>query len=412
MNTSRTTRLVLLVIAVAVGGIILYSLAKTFYDNIDRLTTTRDKLEKDLATLNARQEQLNRDKIKLDHWRNIGLPADITMANMRYSSLLETLLYKHDLMPLQTPDATASRAPGRGKQFTPLNYQWKIEGTFPHLLSFLEEFHRLNLPHAIREMNVSNPVGGAGAKLEILMKIEVLSFAANTNRDFLPALPDKTIMRLEALAALKGCPTTGLTYALAQFGPTGLYGNVSYKAPRPPLPKPGQPLPPPEQRRLLAHSKLAGDASGNRDYAQLTKKDVTSGLAEPPKETSKGIPPPDLEILKHVQLTLVSEVKDERTGFTVVKAMYWDRLQNRYSTVRAEPPLNEIVIEDANRHVLLRARAVAITEDLRKLILEVAEKYFAVHIGHSFGEDLHPDKALTAAELKTYKLPSASAKEP
>ena len=119
--------------------------------------------------------------------------------------------------------------------------------------------------------------------------------------------------------------------------------------------------------------------------------------------------------MKQVKLTAIYEVDENGAGFKIIKTHWRDLLQNRDFYLRAEPPLNEMLIKDVNNHELLRAKVLVITPDLRMLIMETGGKYYVVRIGEKLGEALEPDKALTEDALKAYNIPStrvADDKEP
>lgn len=399
MSQERLTRLVAIAVLGLLGLALVYYVAYWLYQGMDERWQALEKAEQKRTSLRIEHERLLAARKQVDQWRAVSLPPDPTQANLRYSTMLLDLLYTHNLIPLQTPDAATAQAGRANKVFRVLNYQWKAEGTLPQMLNFLEDFHRLNLPHAMRDINVSKLSNG---KLEIIFKIEALSFLSPLNRDFLPAVPDRNVIRLEILSALKGVPG-GITFALAQLGPTGLYGNVAHRSPKPPPPRPGQPLRAVESQGLLAHSKLAGDVTGNRDYRKLPMKNIIVGLVPPPLSPTVSAPKPDLDILDHVQFTAVSS-NDIRTV-----AELRDKLQNRYYKVRSESPLNDLVIRDAANNVLLRARVVALVG--RVMVLEWEEKYYAVGMGDNLGPILR-GKSLSEAELKAYNVSVANGKEP
>jgi hypothetical protein len=377
MNPNR------LIFLVIVAGGLFFVLGSLFVGGQSIFAGMSDK-EQQILSLQRERDRKKRDRLqlemakkRLDQWKEIALPNDITVVNVRYKALLFDMARKHQLTVKSINDGGVMRTAGTRTSplVVPITFQLTLEGTLPHYLAFLRDFYRLNLPHLIRGITFTPAGPGGEAKIDANLKIEVLTMAGIPPRDFLLAIPDKRAIKLEAVAAMYHLPT-GMVYGLGLFLPGGLYGR----------------------------SRLADVMNPNRDYLELAKKNVFAGLVpayERPVETVTEIAP-DRDLLKFIQLTSIT------SNFIKTEATLRNRLANQYIRLREDGGFNEMEIRDENNQVLLKGKVLAINP--RQVVFETGGKTHVLHIGETLAQAL--EKALTPEEKQRLKIETVSTLQP
>lgn len=379
--TQKERRLALVLIGL--GGLIAVFVAYFIFSGIAESFGQKDAqiavLENEVRTQQARLKELATAQAKLEQWRAISLPGDVTLAANRYRPFLDELLIRHQLRKrsMNEGGALTSRTnrPGATAGINYLTYQVQCDGTLPRLIGFLQEFYGLNLPHSIRELSIAPQGTGPDARLDIQMRIEVLSMANAVNRDFLVAVPDSRLLAVDVFMAMKQGPT-GLGLGPWLISPTGIHGA----------------------------KKLASAYHDQRKYGELVVKNVFVGLAAPPdpevaanQTTQRGDP----NVLRYVQLAgITSDVL--RT-----EAILRNRLTGRYIRLRAEGGYDSFSIRDAEDREVLRGKVKQI--DRSDVVIQVDNKYYRIHAGEFLEQALR--RELSPEQLKALGLIAATGSE-
>jgi hypothetical protein len=367
MNSDNRLMFLLLV----AGGIFavgfgLFIGAHRFYEGIVSRDEALLKAKEEESNLNLKMAQLERARKQVEKWRSISLPGNAALTGPSYSSFLFDLLQKHRLTVRALPTggninrgSTSSRN-ATGPLVAPMSFTTQIEGTFQQLTAFLEDFYHYNLPQEIREFTVEPQGKGSEAKLDVHMKVEVLTMSNIPDRNFVVPLPDRTLAQLETLGAMFRAPSAGIALAVHQV--TQLYNS----------------------------SKLAAQTYPQREYGAMQKKNVFAGLTTSAKDAALA----DKDILKTVQLTSIT------ANYITEEALLRNRMTNKYVKLRSEGGFNSFEIRDGNDQVVLKGKVLTIKP--RDLVFEHDGKAYLLHIGQFVSDALR--KELTAEELKTHDV--------
>jgi hypothetical protein len=382
----------LLKVVLALGAVVLlgcgYMVVQSALDSLRDQDQLIARLEQEERTNKTRLLALAQKQKQVEQWQALSLPPDVNAAGGRYRVFLQDLCQRHQLTIKQL-GGTGSRATGVGVRtavlMTPLQYTLQAEGTLPRVIGFLYDFYSTNLPHQIREFTITSSSPGADAPLVLSLKVEAVSLPNAANRDSLIATPDPRLLAIDLVTAMKGGPT-GLALIPWHAGPTGVVGS----------------------------RKLASRVQPSRDYTRMVVKNVFAGLT-PPRPVEKPVvkieekppptpppPPPDKEVLKFVQLILISE------NFITVEALLRNRLTNEYYTLRDEGGFNTFTIRDARQQVVLQGKVKAIRPG--RVVFMADDKHYALHTGEFLHDALR--KALSEEDMKALGLAPANAAAP
>jgi hypothetical protein len=175
-------------------------------------------------------------------------------------------------------------------------------------------------------------------------------------------VPDWRVTQWETVAALSHAPT-GILSGLSQFSNSGLYGGP----------------------------KLASATNPAREYGGVLVKNVFSGLMPKESQTPKGTLP-DPGILKETSLSRVS------TNFTTLvdegELRVWPT--NKFVKLRAEGGINTFEVKDANEHVVLKGKVLAIKP--RDILFETKGKFYVLHIGQKVDDAMKQELTLEDAK--------------
>jgi len=371
MNQSRLPFLLIVTGAIFGGGFGLFLLATNLYEGITERQEKITKLQADGLSADLRLARFLKMKRQVDSVRSTALPGNVAVATNVYKGFLRELLLKNKFEVKQFTDQanmtrTAITPGARGQQGPTVNVitcTVTAEVTLEHLVNFLQDFYRFNIPHEIRGFTVV-PLGkGNEAKLAVEMKVDVLSISGVPDRESVFAVPTVPVSAWETIAALGRAPT-GLAVGLSQFAPAGLYGGA----------------------------KLASLAHPHRVYRGMLDKNVLSGLVARESLPSKDAgPKPDYAILKDTSLmSITANNIAEKAELRV-----WPT--NKYVSLRAEGGVNAFEVKDANNKVVLKGKVLLIKP--RDVVFESAGKVYIVHVGQKLDDAMK--RELTSEDLKS-----------
>lgn len=344
----------------------LFVVGSNLYTGYNDRQTLRDNLETEETTLTSRLTRLEKEKKEVERWRAISMPPTQNSA-MMYKGFLQEMMLKHKFTLKSFADPSRISA-GTGRQAAPvtshISYDVVFESNLSQLIGFLQDFYQLNVPHAIKQIDII-PLGkGADTKLEVRLKVDVLSMSNSIVRNAVIANPTITIAQMEMILAMKRLPV-GMLFGLSQLSNTGLFGQT----------------------------KLASKHKPERTYTEMLRKNVFAGLAPASAAVPVSISKlPDRSILKFTHLTSIT------ANYITEEGWLWVRKTNKYVKLRAEGGVNDFEIRDADNLLVLKGKVLAIKP--RDLVFEYNGKAYALHVGQ-FVEDALK-KELTPDELKKF----------
>ena len=318
-------------------------------------------LRKDVDSKRLRLAEIERDRPKLEMWRQLSLPPDVNRAH-EYVSLLNDLLLKSgftsdaitriDTRPADT--RSSPTLPGRKEPiYTILNFNVVARGSLSNLVALLENFYRTGLLHRIKTISVQRPLttttGQRPNQLDISLTIEGLIVQGGEERPQLLPSIDRRLLAIEAAVGRFGAPS-GLSYVLTAAGPAG-----------------------PQGPRALAEP--------HRQYASIADKDIFYGPLPPPptqivKKKEESATP--IDVAQFVFLTDITQVDAK------VEAHLYDRYNNSRTKLRTGTGADSFRIRDAQGATIVQGKVVRI--DDRDVIFQVGTKVYTIHVGQSLKE--------------------------
>jgi len=257
---------------------------------------------------------------------------------------------------------------GNSRQAAPLtaaiSYDVIFEASLQQLSAFLQEFYSVNVPHVIKSI-IIEPLGkGNEAKLNVTMKVDVLSMSNVPPRQSVIANPLVGVGQLEVISGMSRLPT-GILFGLTQLTPFGLFGQA----------------------------KLATLHKPEREYSTMLKKNVFAGLAPAVAVNANittTVKPPDRDILKFTHLTSIT------SNYISEEGLLWIRKTNKYVKLRPDGGVNEFEIRDADNVLVLKGKVLAIKP--REIAFESDGKAYVLRVGQFVEEALK--KPISTQELK------------
>ncbi len=368
-------------IVLGLGGLVVgggaFVGASRFLAGLNQKDTQIAALEQEVAASRARIAGLAQKQQKYERWRTISLPSNATVAKARYLGYLKEVAKRHQLNVTQLDESGGNRAATSRSSplMNVLVYDLKAETSLPRLIGFLSEFYSTNLPHVIRRIDIVAPEGRGGeTRLVVTLKIEALSLPTAANRDYLSAMPERTLLGIDVLTALKGGPS-GLALGPWLFSPTGLHGS----------------------RKLASHQQP------DRDYTRLITKNIFAGLAPPVGSVVEDKPKPDAKVLETIQLSgIVSNF------YKTEAILRYYHEKERYLSLRDEPPFNSFEIKDDNNQVVMKGKVKVITDKCVVIMLD--DKHYLLRLGQMLNQALA--KEMTEEELKAYGVETVAGEGP
>jgi hypothetical protein len=366
----------MLLVVGTVGGFLLlfggFVFAQNLFEGLDQKDSQIQALQSDVSQSETRLLVLAKRSAKLRHWQAISLPPDRRIAQSRYRTFLQDLFERHfpnregepkkwQIAPL-SGSALSGRTSANFSQ--PIPIQAGLTGvTLNQLMGFLLEFHAADVPHEIRQIDIT-PVGsGSDTKLDVTLRIEAQALPTAPDRDILPVVADTQRLAAELVAVLQPGVLPSLR-GLAHLSPLAMYGS----------------------------HKLAAAYHHGRDYNELAAKNIFIGLA--PGTVSLGAA--DRDVLKFTQLTAI------QANFITTEAWVRNRRTNDYARLRTEIPFNTFKISDTKGLTVLTGRVLAIEPREVETILEIGgeTRRCMVHVGEFFDQAWKDGKKLNEAEIK------------
>lgn len=345
----------------------LFIVATRFYEGITERQDQLSQLELEEASLMARLAKLEKSKKEVDKWKTIAMPGNVNASALMYKNFLQEMMLKHRFVFKSFSEPNRVTA-GNSRQAAPLTaaipYDVIFEANLQQLSAFLQEFYSVNVPHVIKSI-IIEPLGkGNEAKLNVTMKVEVLSMSNVPPRQSVIANPMIGVGQLEVISGMSRLPT-GILFGLTQLTPFGLFGQA----------------------------KLATLHKPEREYATMLKKNVFAGLAPAVVVNASTTPPvkqPDRDILKYTQLTSITANYISEEGLLRI------RKTNKYVKLRPDGGVNEFEIRDGDNVLVLKGKVLAIKP--REIAFEYDGKAYVLYVGQFMEEALK--KPISTQELK------------
>lgn len=335
---------------------------------------------KEIEAKQQRIDEIQAKRVKLNAWRQLSLPADISQASRQYVSYLENLMTRSRFAPGRsiTPKTESARtgvlqsARRTEPPFTKLVFDVTATATLDNLMDLLENFYHTSLLHKIDKLTIQRQVTGGTSggqqqrsnNLNIRMTIEALVLSGAEKRpDLMPSL-DKNLLLRDVVIAMSRGPA-GLALLPWAVGITGPLG------PR----------------------RLAADA---REYAAIAGKNIFYG-AEPVERKRDAI-----DITQFVFLTDITKTVSR------TEAMLYNRYMNRPMRLRETPGWNTFIIKDDDDEPLVQATVLRI--DHRDVYFKVGEKYYAIHMDQSIQDAMK--RPLKGEEMKVLGVAATTTSQP
>jgi hypothetical protein len=347
------------------GGYAFYSAYKGGQDNIK-------VLEKELEETNIKVRAVVSEQPRLNRWRRLSLPSDVSKARSEYNQYLRNLMKRTGMLEQSiTADKNEFRSailhptkPNKIPIYTGLTFDVDARASMTTLIAFLKDFQSTSKMHRIKRLTIDRSEIGAATKqpkgkgpsrwedppdLMVKITIEALIILDADVLQKRTKIADRAILIAEALSALRGGPT-GQFLAAWAIGPSG-------------------PEVPPINMPLLSV----------RNYDDLPKRNIFKGR-DPivVDENAKIVPLADEEYnvgMFRTFLSLVTEYGPR--GQTIsVEAKLWDwRDSPKLGTkiIKTSPGFNRIpIVQTRDKTLLIYGQVVKISNDSpREIVFKV-----------------------------------------
>jgi hypothetical protein len=364
-HRERVLALIVVAVIIALGGGYLFNslLLAPLDDREASIRQVNDEIDKKLSRIN----EVNRERPKLERWRQMSLPADVDLAQREYERYLTDLMSMSGFPPgsysvLPRPVDTKSGPTLGGKNtppiYTRLTFGLQAHTTLDNLIKMLDRFYRTGLMHQVKNLTIQRPITGPGPQqqqaqneLEISMTVDALIINGSGQRNMLlPAIEPRLLMA-HAAEALRGGPA-GLALAAWAAGPTGPAGP-----------------------RVLADLP--------RKYTAIAAKNIFLGPTDQPGQQGE-----EVIVTRYVRLVAIDSSERRIEGWL------YNRYDNVYIRLRTERPFDTFPypVNDAEGEPLFRCRVVRLTEHemvfqcLDKKGDPLDSKFYLMHPGASLEE--------------------------
>jgi hypothetical protein len=380
----RILLVILLGIAVVLGGGV--GGLKFFWQPIRERDGSITVLQQEIDKKRLEVAKLQAERVKLDRWRQMSLPADVDLASREYEKFLSDLLRQSKFAPgaftIESKKGAKSPATLPGKKepiYTKLGFTVTTRGDLASLVAFLERFYRTGLLHQIKDVSIQRPrtasQGQRPGDLDITLGVEALVLKEAENRPYLAPI-DQRIVALDALTAMRRGPT-GLALAAVQAGPAGPLGP-----------------------RALAEG---------RDYRSILGKNIFFG--PPPERPKLVLPPKEEKVVDKTDVREFVHLTDITQGPTKVEAFLWDRYNSRRTRLQVAAGFDTFRIRNSAGDTLVSGKVVKIAD--RDVIFITNDKYYALHVGESIKEAMaQPLKDDRIKEFNLKPLKGSTPSEP
>lgn len=375
MNTRDQRTLVIVLLGVFLTLAVAFAGWTLFWEPLRQREGSIFVMQQEIDKKRQEIQKVQAERVRLDRWKQMSLPADVDLASREYERFLSDLLRQSQfaagaftIEAKKAGKSTATLPHKKDPIYTKLGFTVTTRGDLTTLLTFLEKFYRTGLLHQITDLSVQRPRTAAANQkptdLDINLGIEALVLAEAENRPYLVPV-DPRIVVTDVVATLRHGPG-GLALAAAQAGPAGALGG----------------------RHLAA----------GRQYASILGKNIFFGPPAPlpvVKETPRVEDKRDrTDVTPFVHLT------DITLGPTKAEAFLWDRYNSKRTRLQVSAGFDTFRIRNGAGETVVSGKVVKIAD--RDVIFVANEKYYAIHVGASLKEALaHP---LKDAQLKEFDL--------
>ena len=338
----------------------------------DSMLAMQDQIDKKTARVNEIQAEMP----QLEKWRALTLPTSIENSNLQYERWLSNLVllnhFVNATVAPKPPDlksgvtATGAAAAKAAPVYAKLGFSVTGRATPANLVNFMKEFYKTGLLHQIRHITIQKPQTQVAQQqrneLDVNISIEALSLPGVDQRKILLPGMDMRTLAIATSAAWRQGPV-GLAFIPDRLGPRGVWGP----------------------------DKLAPGDDGERNYADIAKKDIFNGLGIERTASTAWVEPS-----RFYKLTDICE----SSGGGARKTRYanlWDLYNNRKLRLQVETDstYSDVSVKDESYNEVFHAKVVKINDT--DVILVGNDKYYRLKVGGTMADALK--HVLTKDEL-------------
>lgn len=211
--TTRERSLAMMLLGLIVVGGVGFFFYQFFMAPLNNRNQSIKTLQREIEKKNDRVAEVEMEKQKLQHWREISLPQDVALARREYAKHLEEMLKRSgfgqdfSLVPKQADTKKVSTGASKKEPFTRLTFTVTgAHASLDSLVQFLDRFYRTNLLHQIKTLTVRRPstlgTQQRASELDIDLTVEALIVAGAENRTTL--MPASSTTATSVLARSEG----------------------------------------------------------------------------------------------------------------------------------------------------------------------------------------------------------------
>jgi len=325
---------VLLVVVLLVGGFFFKTMfLSPLAERNESILALRDEISKK----QERVHQIEADLPRLERWRVLSLPPDVSKAKQQYGDYLSDLMRDSGFAPgsytvVRQADSKTAPTIGKIPVYQKFDFTIQAHTSLDNLVAMLDKFYHTGLLQQVKKLSAQRPLTTGPQQLptdlDVNMTVEAIIITGAEERpNLLPTISRKQLL-LDVVTALRGGPT-GL--ALIPFGP-GTLARTS------------------EQYAVIGEKNIFFGPSAER-------------LAE------------EVEVTRFVHLTHIT--RNERRA----EAWLYNRYDNRWTRLRAEAGFDFFRISDEKGNTILKGKVMRI--EPREVIFKVDDNYYALHVGQN-----------------------------
>jgi hypothetical protein len=347
-----------LAVVVLAGGAFLFH--QLFWTPLGEREASIAALQQDIEKKLDRIRQVETERVKLERWKQLSLPADPDLARREYEVYLSDLFRQSGFaagfsITAKPAEKSSPTLPGKGPVYTHTRLPFTVlaRANLANLIDMLERFYRTGLLHQIKNLSIQRPLTpGTGqqqqGELDIQMTVEAVIVSGAESRPTLLPGVDRRLQVLDVVTALRGGPA-GLALGFWALGSTGPVGP-----------------------RVLAQPP--------RQYAAIAKKNIFLGSSQERQGE-------EVDVARFVKLVDITELKE---------AWFYDQYNKRMTRLRAEPGFDTFRILDNDGETLVHGKVIRL--DSRDIIFQASQNYYSMHVGQSLDEILK--SPLTGDQVK------------
>jgi hypothetical protein len=331
---------------VVVGGafVTLQLVLSPIQERNKRIISETDEIESKSQQLT----QIKKDLSRLEKWKQLSLPQNVTLARREYEQYLSNLLLHSGFasgsfaLTPKPPDTRSSPVmSGKKPIFTRLTFLVAGPARLENLVKFLVEFYRTPLMHEIKTLSIDrNKATGTGPQrnddLDINMTVEALIVTDGDNRNFLLPNIDRRLLAIDVVMGMQG--NSGLGLAVWSGRTTGL-------------------------------------AVPSRNYEAIASKNIFIGPAPVAAKKTE-----DVDVTELVRLTDITKNLGSFEG------NLWDRWNNQTTRLRSTSGFDQFRIRDSEGNTIVQGKVMKIFH--QDIIFQANDKFYMIHVGDSIKDAL------------------------